>query len=156
MKRYTHTLGCLLVGCALVNGVTAEVTTEELYERPRPTPAISWSLERITQRGAMSQGSLIFSAPVSPDTVQLFMLGGTLQELSRKLNNGGLLTSIDYAITVDTQLKTQPLLSLIIDEGEDRKPRISSYQLEVSDFRAEPTSVVNGLVLLPTGPKRED
>ena len=153
MKRYTQTLGCLLAGFVLANGVTAEVTTEELYERTRPTPAISWSLERITQLGAMSQGSLIFGAPVSPDTVQLFMLGGTLQELSRKLNNAGLLTSIDYAITVDTQLKTQPLLSLIIDEGEDRKPRISSYQLEVSDFRPEQPSVVNGLVLLPASAK---
>ncbi|MEQ3697396.1 MAG: hypothetical protein ABNH02_10635 [Pseudomonadales bacterium] len=156
MKRYTHTLGCLLVGCVLANGVTAEVATEELYERPRPTPPISWSLERVTQAGAMSQGSITFNAPVSPDSVQLLMLGGTLQELSRKLNNDGLLTSIEYAITVDTQLKTQPLLSLIVDEGDDRKPRISSYQLEVSDFRPEQRQVVNGLVLLPTSPKRED
>ena len=156
MKRYTYTLGCLLACGALMNGVAAEVTSKELYERPRPTPPISWSLERVTQAGAMSQGSITFNTPVSPDYVQLLMLGGTLQELSRKLNNDGLLTSIEYAITVDTQLKTQPLLSLIIDEGDDRKPRISSYQLEVSDFRPEQRQVVNGLVLLPASPERED
>lgn len=156
MNRYTQTLLCLLSCCVLVNGVNAEITTEELHDRARPSPPFSWSLERTTQLGAMSQGSLSFSVPVESSSVQLFMLGGSLQELRRNLNTNGLVTSIDYAITVDTQLKTQPLISLVVNQGDDRKPNISSYQLEVSDFRPEQIPVVDGLVLLPASKNIEE
>lgn len=156
MKRYMNTLLGLLAYCVLINQVTAEVTSEELYDRPRPTPAIIWSLERATQRGAISEGSITFNVPVDPNSTQLFMIGGTLQELHQNLNKNGLLASIDYAFTVDTQLKAQPLISVVIDERDERKPHISSYQLEVSDFSPELPPLVNGLVIMPASTNREE
>lgn len=149
MKRYTKILLGLLSCFALVQGLQAETTKKGHHDRARPSPPFSWSLERTTQLGAMSQGSLSFSVPVDSSSVQLLMLGGSLQELRRHLNPNGRVTSIDYSITVDTQLKTQPLISLIVNQGDDRKPIIGSYQLEVSDFHPEQIEVVDGLVLLP-------
>lgn len=139
----------MLIICCLapsLGNAKVDASDERLIERSQPM--VEWRLERSASPGDSLIGSIQLAQPVGYDAIELNAQGGQLSELSRELDASGLVVSIAFVYTIQSDINSDGMVSLAIGLGERRKPMLSARRVEI--LGVERRNRIRGdLVLVP-------